>query len=394
MKALFYHYGSICEPFIRSAFLEAGIDVTDIEDEVTNKSILQSECVRRVSEELMNGHYDFVFTINFFPTISDICNIFKIPYIGWTVDAPVLELYSQSITNSCNYIFLFDRLQYQDIVPLNPEHIFYLPLATDVDFMQTAISPKNFDSRLQAELSFVGSLYTEKCPYDKLQSPSDSLRGYLDGIMEAQLKIYGYYFIEELLTDDIIAEFKHCMPDYPVPKDSPYLTDSTIISKYYVGNKITALERSSLLQQLSERFAITLYTNSDTSAIPGIDNRGSVKTRTEMPLVFHNSTINLNMTSKGIRSGIPLRIWDILGCSGFVISNYQPEIPEYFSIGEDIEIYESADDLLYKCSYYLEHPERAREIAANGLENVKKQHTYLHRVLTMLETVFSKKKIN
>lgn len=105
MKVLFYHYGSICEPFIRSAFLESGIDVTDIEDEVTNKSILQSDCVKRVSQALMNGNFDFVFTINFFPTISDTCNIFKIPYIGWTVDAPVMELYSQSITNSCNYIF-------------------------------------------------------------------------------------------------------------------------------------------------------------------------------------------------------------------------------------------------------------------------------------------------
>ena len=391
MKVLFYHYGSICEPFIRSAFLESGIDVTDIEDEVTNKSILQSDCVKRVSQALMNGNFDFVFTINFFPTISDTCNIFKIPYIGWTVDAPVMELYSQSITNSCNYIFLFDQLQYQDIAPLNPGHIFYLPLATDVAFMQSAIAKDVFDSRLRADLSFVGSLYTEKCPYDKLQSPSDSLRGYLDGIMEAQLKVYGYYFIEDLLTDDIVADFKRCMPDYLALKHSPFLTDSAIISKYYIGNKISSLERVSLMKQLSKRFPMTIYTNSDTSGIPGIDNRGGVMTRTEMPLVFHYSTINLNMTSKGIRSGIPLRIWDILGCGGFVISNYQPEIPEYFSIGEDIEVYESADDLLYKCSYYLDHPERAREIAVNGLENVKNKHTYLHRVLTMLETVFSPK---
>ena len=115
-------------------------------------------------------------------------------------------------------------------------------------------------------------------------------------------------------------------------------------------------------------------------------------TRTEMPLVFHLQYYQPEYDLEGTFVPVFLFVsWDILGCGGFVISNCQPEIPEYFSIGEDIEVYESADDLLYKCSYYLDHPERAREIAVNGLENVKNKHTYLHRVLTMLETVFSPK---
>lgn len=50
------------------------------------------------------------------------------------------------------------------------------------------------------------------------------------------------------------------------------------------------------------------------------------------------------MTSKPIRTGLPLRIWDILGAGGFVLTNYQTEIPEYFEIGKDLETYTCEED--------------------------------------------------
>lgn len=392
MNILFYCYGSICEPFIEAAFSEAGFQVTKITEEITNKQLLPSECVTLVSNELLKKSYDFVFTINYYPSISDTCNIFHIPYVGWTVDAPVMELYSDTIQNPYNYIFLFDRMQYADIAPLNPGHIFYLPLATDASYWQSVIGNITNPTTYVNDISFVGSLYTEKCPYDKLKHPSESLAGYLDGILNAQVKIYGYDLIPELLTPSLMEEFKACMPDYFSLKDASTLTDRDIISKFYMASKVSSMERTRLLRALSERLPVTIYTNSDTSKLTHLKNKGTVKTRTEMPLVFHGSTINLNMTTHSIRSGIPLRIWDVLGCEGFLISNYQAEIPEYFIPGEDIELYESEEDLIYKCSYYLEHPSRAKEIAHNGFEKVKAHHTYLHRILEMLEIVFANRK--
>ena len=71
-----------------------------------------------------------------------------------------------------------------------------------------------------------------------------------------------------------------------------------------------------------------------------------------------------------------------------MVTNYQPELPEYFIPGETLEIYESAEDLRDKCLYYLEHPKLAREIAENGLALVKEQHTWVHRLETLFSTVF------
>lgn len=391
MKLLFYRYGSICEPFVLNAFFELGIEVTELTPEITNKHMLPSDVVQAVNHALLSDNFDLVFSINFFPVVSDVCNIFHIPYAGWSVDAPVMELYSKSVTNPCNYLFLFDRYQYQDIAPLNPGHVFYLPLASDPEFMQSVIQ-KNCDKRTySSDISFVGSLYTEKTAYDKLQDLPDYWSGYLNGIMAAQQKIYGYYFIDELITQPLIDTFKSHMPGYYTPPNAPFLTDSAIISQLYIGNKITSLERIALAKLLAANYSLDLYTGSDTSNLAEIHNCGLAKTMTEMPLIFHSSTINLNITSKGIRSGIPLRIWDILSCGGFLLSNYQSEISEYFTIGEHLDIYESEEDLLEKCNYYLSHPAHAKEIGQNGLSLVLEHHTYRHRMEQLLLTVFESK---
>ena len=106
MKLLFYRYGSICEPFILDALAQLGIKVTELTPEMSNKNMLPSEVVAAVNNALLSDHFDLVFSINFFPVVSDVCNIFHIPYAGWSVDAPVMELYSKSVTNPCNYLFL------------------------------------------------------------------------------------------------------------------------------------------------------------------------------------------------------------------------------------------------------------------------------------------------
>lgn len=392
MKLLFYRYGSICEPDIISGFQELGHTVFEITHEITNKSLDPQESLKLVSNQLFEQPVDFIFSINFFPLLSEICNIFKLPYLCWSVDSPVMELFAASISNDCNRIFLFDREQYNDIEPFNPNHVFHLPLAVNVSQKQSVIHSANFQEhqKFSSDVSFIGSLYTEKCPYDKLTNPPNYLLGYLNGLMEAQLRIYGGYIIEELLTDEIVDEFKKHLPGfYTCPYDT-YLTDKITMAQLYIGSKISAMERLRVMELLSHRFCVDLYTASDTSLLPLIHNCGLAKTIEEMPVIFHNSKINLNITSKSIRSGVPLRIFDILGCGGFSISNFQPELLELFIPGEDIILYENLEDLEDKCDYYLYHESERKEIAQNGFQKVLANHTYHIRLEQMLRLAFSR----
>lgn len=391
MKILFYRYGSICEPDIIEGFEELGHTVSQITEEITNKNLAFGDSARIVSEYLMNHPHDLVFTINFFPIISDVCNIFKIPYICWTVDSPVMEIFAKSIQNPCNRIFLFDREQYNEIASLNPGHVFHFPLAVNVTSKQSAIknaTPKDLE-RFSSYVSFVGSLYTEKCPYDKLKNPPEYLSGYLNGLMEAQLKVYGFYFIEDLLSDTIIDTFKEHMPHFYTYPFETFLTDRKTLAQLYIGNKITAMERLRTAELLSTHFSFDLYTGSDTSSLPLAHNKGLAKTLTEMPIIFHQSKINLNTTSKAIRSGLPLRLFDILGCGGFALTNYQAELPEFFNLGQDLVAYGSLEELKELTAYYLDHEKERQEIAYNGYETVVRNYTYPIRLEKMLMLAYS-----
>ena len=77
MKILFYRYGSICEPDIIDGFCELGNEVVTITEEIYNKNLLPSEGVALLNETLQKASYDFVFSINFYPFISEVCNIFQ-----------------------------------------------------------------------------------------------------------------------------------------------------------------------------------------------------------------------------------------------------------------------------------------------------------------------------
>lgn len=392
MKILIYRYGSICEPDIIDGLQELGHTVTELKEEISNKIFSAKQCTQYVGQYILDHPQDCVFTINFYPAISEVCNIFKIPYICWIVDSPILELFSKSIQNPCNRIFIFDRMQYEDIAPFNRGNVFHFPLAVNTKQKQSVIHNSTLANRnrYSSDISFVGSLYTEKCPYNNLTAPSDYLSGYLEGIIEAQLQVYGYYFIDEILNDATIKEFKTCMPDfYTQHPDHTFLTDRITVSQFYIGNKITEVERIRTMQKLSDLFSIDLYTGSDTSAMPKIHNRGIARTLTEMPIIFHESKINLNTTSKAIRSGIPLRLFDILGCEGFVLTNYQTELPELFDIGNEVIAYSSLDELCELVSYYLDHDKERKEIAHNGYKKVASQYNYPFRLDQLLHLAFS-----
>lgn len=391
MHILFYRYGSICEPDVIEAFQELGHTVEEICEEITNKTLTPQESIRIVNAHLQTKPADCIFSINFFPFLAEVCNIYHIRYLSWIVDSPVMELYSTSISQPWNRVFLFDYALYQEFVQLNPNCIFHLPLAANIKSKHAVIaSATSTDKqRFTCEISFVGSLYTEKCPYDKLQGASPFLTGYLDGIMNAQMQVYGYYFIEELLKDSMVEEFKAHMPGFFQYPAESYLTDKVTMSQLYIGNKITALERLATMRVLSENFNTTIFTGSDTSTLPKLINKGLAKSLTEMPIIFNNSKINLNTTSKPIRSGLPQRIWDIMGSGGFVLSNYQSEIPELFKIGEHLDVYGSLEELKEKCEFYLTHENERHEIAMTGFEEVKQNHTFVIRLEQLIKLAFT-----
>lgn len=388
MTVLFYRYGSICEPDIISTFQANNITVVEIDKEITNKTISSANRVELINDAINIHHPLFVFSINFFPSIAEICYIHKMFYLCWTVDAPVDELFSTAIQRPTNRIFMFDQAQYSYFTPYNPTCIYHLPLASAIerfDKVIASIATHDYDNYAQ-DISFVGSLYNEKNPLKDLNIPPYT-SGYINGIINSSLKIYGYNFVEELINDDLITALKDAGATFYNPEGTVCDPTFYVVAHNYIGMQIAETERIRTLNELAKHFNVTLFTRSDTSQLNNVQVRGGVKTLTEMPKVFHLSKINLNMTIKPIQTGLPLRIFDIMGCGGFLMTNYQEELNDHFAIGTDLEAYSSLEELIDKCTFYLTHDDVRKKIALNGYSKIKSRHTYQHRITEMLQLI-------
>lgn len=369
--------------------------------------------------------YDAVFSVNYFPIISDICEQFfhsKVKYICWTCDSPLSTMYHQSIFNECNYIFIFDRFCYMEFKERGA-NVYYLPLAaatrraddvikkwqTDMKqkkgLLDASDAPGNNaaacaddDTEYKSpggdtagdflyDVSFIGSMY-RKNSYDEIKDMlPDYVRGYFDALMKLQMEIYGENYIDGMLTAEIMYELnKH----FRIEKSERSFSDiSLIFSTTVLGFKIAQLERYKLLGALSKYFDVSVFTDDENADFVLAHNMGPVRYWDESPIVFHTSKINLNFTIRNIRSGIPLRVWDILSAGGFCITNFQPELVMYFKNGEDLVWFEDEADLVKKVRYYLRHEDERRRIALNGQKKVRELHNYDAR-LQVIEDVVPK----
>ncbi len=408
MHILMYRWKAYNYRDIEQTFLLLGHTVDNIEQELGSYDV-SPEFERVIEEKIRGTHYDMVFTVNYFPLISNVCERTGVKYVSWTCDNPLISMYHESVFHDCNYIFTFDKTNYLEFRGMGVKHIWYLPLAVDTERMDALLgAPEEIEAaesvpegtveagrrkaaqdpemqKYRGDVAFVGSLY-ERNSYDKIKNRlPEYLRGYFDAVMEAQLNISGANIVEPMLTTNILEQLQEY---FQLEKSEGSFSDLGLIFQTTVlGFKIAEIERRRALIELSKHYRVNVYSNSDVSDLLRIQYCGSVDYWSEMPKVFRMSKINLNFTIPNIKSGIPLRIWDVLGCGGFLLTNYQAEIPYYFKEGEDLVCFDGLEDLCEKVGYYLEHEEERKRIAWNGYRKVREKHSYIERIRTILDTV-------
>ncbi len=115
---------------------------------------------------------------------------------------------------------------------------------------------------------------------------------------------------------------------------------------------------------------------------------GRADNRTETPLVYSLSKINLNFTTSQLVTALPMRVFDILACGGFLLTDYRSDLDRLFEPGRDLVVFRSRAELRELAEYYLAHPEERAEIARRGREKVSGRNTLSHRIEYILETIF------
>lgn len=394
MKILFIEWASFGNQDMKDAFTAEGHDVACFP--FSNKDPRNdTEVDDALTASLHRETPDVVFSFNYFPVISGVCKKENIRYISWIYDSPYVMLYSYTVINPCNAIYVFDRELYMEFHNAGIQTVHYLPMAANTERLDKMIpaasmsttggipsAPRTSGNPFLYDVSFVGSLYTEDHNFfDRMTSLSDYSRGYLDALMAAQMKVQGYNFIQESLAP-VMDDLYRALPMDPNPDGVE--SREYLYAQYVINRKLTGLERDELIRAVTQQYHFDLFTPNQSYTLPDLTNHGTTDYYTQMPLVFRQSRVNLNITLRSIRSGIPLRAFDIMGSGGFLLSNFQADYLDDFVPGEDFDYYESKEDLLHKINYYLSHEDERMAIAKNGHDKVASGHTFRHRVREML----------
>lgn len=325
---------------------------------------------------------DCIFSFDYFPIVSNVAQELQIPYVSWVYDCPHLTLYSKSVLNPVNRIYVFDRVQEQELKDIGCQYVYHQPLAAATERLNSQLGNLSMAYDDYAyDVSFVGSLY-DHSPYDTIKYLPPYVKGYLDGVINAQQKVQGYNFADNILPDEVVSEFlKYVKFDFG---EHFYPVERYVISDM-VNRKITSNERIRLLNMVADKYKLTLFSGSPKDYVNNASFGGYVDYTSQMPDAFRRSKINLNITLRSITSGIPLRAIDIMAAGGFLISNYQPELEELFVNNEECVMYYSEDELMYFIDYYLHNDEERRRIAYNGYKKVNELYSYetvLNNMLT------------
>lgn len=381
MRLLLYDMGAYTQHDIMETLDAMGIAYKNILYKLTDVS-KDAYFEKRINELLEQEQYDAIFSVNYYPVLADICHVKEIPYLSWSYDSPLNEdAMEETLDYETNYVFLFDRAECEKYWRKGYTNVYHLPLAVNVSRLdQIQMTPEQAEN-YRTEISMVGQLYDASLPV--LMMPlEDYDKGYLSGIIETQMRLYGCYFLPEVLTKELVGRMNN---QYEALGQTEFkLSRNGLIVA--VAKHITHMERMLLLDILSENYQVQLYGPDKPEELKKVRWRGSAGYFDEMPCVFKQSKINLNISLKCIQSGIPLRALDIMGSGGFLLTNYQPEFAEHFVDGEELVMYTSLEDAVAKCAYYLEHEEERQEIARKGYEKVRSQFGYESRLLAMFQT--------
>ena len=381
MKILYYDWNEFTGDDCRMVMSEMGYEIKTFSYEwnrLNEDPWFKAAIITEIeTAEKDAAPYDFAFSFNYFPVLSDACNEKGLTYISWIFDSPHLTLTSRTIMNRVNRVWIFDRGLYLRMKKQGIETIYYSPLGVNSKRLQEVSERLDEMPVYEHEVSFLGSLYDNEYNFYDLAAPGipQYLNGYLEGVFAAQQQVFGMDLIgnNEILPSQKVAELNRYMK---FELSGSYELDIETVIRDILRRKVTQEERRTLLERFGEYCKLDLYTHENSPVIKNVYDLGDADYMEKMPRVFHRSKINLNFTMRSIQTGMPLRVLDIMAAGGFLLTGYQQELDEYFVNGQELVMAGSPEEMQELIGYYLAHDSEREKIARKGQEKTLKQFDY------------------
>lgn len=384
MKILYFDQKEIEDIDLLWGFVELGYDVRK-GDYLVPDAEYTEEDVTAICKEL--GDAELIATKDFSAAVAEACHLENRIYLSWVHDSPQRALYMREAQYDTNIIFLFDRAQVERLSMMHIPHLYHAPLATNITRASTLHISDEDIRHFSTDIAFVGSMYLYKDRTTFFSSLSSDTRTELEAIMNHKI---GFWDDEHTLFCPFSESAMRDMSLH-LSRQEPRLyafSDEYLIQTLALCRETATRERLLLLDTLSKKHSVALYTDEPEFAaekLPDVQVHGRAHYATDALKVFYSSRVNLNITIPSIESGVPLRIYDIMGVGGFVMSNNQSEAHELFVPDREIVLFSCMDELEEKAAYYLLHDKQRTRIAMSGYQRVLKDYNIPNAVKRMVD---------
>ncbi len=289
----------------------------------------------------------------------------RIPYVSWFTDSPRMILYEHDASPSYYTVAATWEKAYEPhFRQLGFEHVFHMPLATDLSLFDGSPS-----QACERPLAFVGTSMIELA--NEAWRYVETMHELACGVLEA--------FSQGRVTREAFAS-----------------GIGTILSPQLLAgrapNELRQIELC-MLYEATQRHRAELAVR---LAPLGLCVRGDLAWReilqnTEGPVgyfddlaPFYRSTlINVNNTSLQMRTAVNQRVFDCPAAGGFLITDDQPDLHDFFDPLTELVTYASLDELEEKTVYFLRHPDVRVPIVERARARIEAEHTHTHRLLSL-----------
>lgn len=103
--------------------------------------------------------------------------------------------------------------------------------------------------------------------------------------------------------------------------------------------------------------------------------------------IYLSSKIVLNIHHPQSKEGVNTRTFDIPACGAFEIVDYKKGVERHFEIDKEIVTFANIEELRSKIAFYLKNEDARRAIIARGKQRVLNEHTWIHRVKEVINSV-------
>lgn len=329
---------------------------------------------------------DFVLTVNHLGVdregvLATLLDKFDIPLASWFVDNPHLILGSyQNLHGAKTALFTWDSDNIESLKSLGFKNVFHLPLGAD----PTRLTPHRTTpvEQWRAPISFVGNSMLTKT-IKRIQAAMPSPR-----LMEAGM-----------LVAKAFGESNEPCSGRFLTKNFPELRDD--FEALETAERKQAFEtfltwQATLMYRLDCVLRILDFDplivgdpgwNELLKGRKGWRYHSELSYYEDLPDFYPLSDINFNCTSQQMKGAVNQRVFDVPCCGAFLLTDYRKQMEELFEPGREIVFYNHPDEIPGLVEIYLNAPEKRQCIAEAARERVLAEHTYDHRMTSIMETM-------